>query len=238
MGNDGEQQSLTDELLRYKESNVTMSIFLVLLVLLTGINMTQFTSAIYDGAVNARVGDEWLVEFDLSTTSYEVTKVMQDEEVFVLEIDPSQIDIPADLAMGLVEISIQPEESAGADPSDPLGQCDSIAATLEQNDFTAQWEDERNVVSGQDSSCEAIGLSLIVYPGFTGNSSTVTVANEYQALMMWSDTTWGIGVINLVLELDTNYIQELGVVAEDTQEELTIAVTFTSFKAKASMLND
>ena len=231
-----ESVSLNDELFSRKESNVTMGIFLALLVLLTGVNMTQFSTSIYDDAIGARVGDQWLVEFDLTTTTYATTELLQDEEVVVLEIDPRQTGTPEELGMGMIEIRIEPEESAGANPNDPFGQCDSIAATLQQNDFSAQWSDERNVISGQDSSCEAIQLSLIVYPGFTGNSSTVTVANEFQALMSWSDTSWGDGIIELVLELDTNYIQELGVITEDSEEELTVTVTFTSFEAKASLL--
>ncbi|MGB0781197.1 MAG: hypothetical protein ACPGQN_05390 [Candidatus Poseidoniaceae archaeon] len=233
-----EYVSLNDELFSRKESNVAMSIFLGLLVLLTGVNMTQFSTSIYDDAIGARVGDLWLVEFDLTTTTYATTELLQDEEVVVLEFDPRQIGTPEELGLGMIEIRIEPEESAGTNPSDPFGQCDSIAATLQQNDFSAQWGDERNVISGQDSSCEAIDLSLIVYPGFTGNSSTVTVANEFQALMSWSDTSWGDGIIELVLELDTNYIQELGVITEDSDEELTVTVTFTSFEAKASLLNE
>lgn len=229
--------SLTAELFGRKETNVFMAIFLIVLMILSGINMMQFSSTIYDDAMNARSGNEWLVEFDLSTTTYETEKLLQDEEVYVLEIDPSLIDFPTNATMGMIEISITPEESAGTNPNDPLGQCDSISATLDKNEFTAQWDDQRNVLSGQDSSCEAIALSLIVYPGYTGNSSVVTVANEFQALLGWTETIWGLGMIELILELDTNYIQELGIITEDSEEELTISVTFTSFHAKASLSN-
>lgn len=230
-----EEISLTNELFRRKEANVSMITFLGVLVILSGINMIHFSSSIYDDAVNARIGEEWLVEFDLNKTTNEIVEILQDEEVYVLEIDPSQMDLPANMNMGLLEISILPEETAGTNPNDPLGQCDSVSATLSKNDFSAQWDDNRNILSGQDSSCDAIDLALIIYPEFTGNSSVVTVPNEYQALMTWTDTGWGDGIVELVLELDTNYIEELGIVTEDADEELRIVISFTSFKAKASL---
>lgn len=235
--NDSDEVSLTEELLRRKETNILMIVFLSSLVILSAINMMQFSSSIYDDAFNARTGDEWLVDFDSFTTTYEVEKILQDDEVYLLEIYPSELDFPPDSSMGLLEIEITPEETAGASVNDPLGQCDSISATLNKNDFTAQWDDERNDLSGQDSDCEVIYLSLVIYPNFTGNSSIVTVANEYQALMEWTDKSWGVGIIELVLELDTNYIQEFGVVTEDSEEELTISYRFTSFNAKASLVN-
>ena len=44
--------------------------------------------------------DQWLVEFDLTTTTYSTTELLQDEEVVVLEIDPGQIGTPEELGMG------------------------------------------------------------------------------------------------------------------------------------------
>ena len=116
------------------------------------------------------------------------------------------------------------------DGDDDWNQCDSIAGDINRNDFTAQWDDPSNNLSGQDSSCLPIELRLRVYPGFTGDSIAVSAKNEFQAMQDWTSTGWGEGQISIDLDLDVNTLLGLNT-PTDTDEEITVEVTVVMFSA-------
>ena len=82
-----------------------------------------------------------------------------------------------------------------------------------------------------------IDLHLRIYPNFDGQSTTISAVNEFQGLQPWTETGWGVGVLSVDLELDVN--TPLGFVdpiSQDTDEEITVDVTVSMFKANISPL--
>ena len=82
-----------------------------------------------------------------------------------------------------------------------------------------------------------IELHLRVYPNFDGKSTVISAVNEFQALEPWTETGWGVGVLSVDLELDVNtplgFADPIGL---DTDEEITVDVMVTMFKASLSLV--
>ena len=71
--------------------------------------------------------------------------------------------------------------------------CDSVQATLVQNDYPAQWLDENNNLNGGSNSCEAINLELLTYPQYSGESYETEADNKVIALDPWKLDGYGVG---------------------------------------------
>ena len=78
-------------------------------------------------------------------------------------------------------------------------------------------------------------MYLQVYPGYTGSEQASDAPNEYQALMPWTISGWGEGVLEIKVELDVNSVDQLGPVSQDEDEEITITVNIETFTAEAVM---
>lgn len=243
----GEENGMNDEqnrglietasdLFQIREANVAMAIFAVFTVVVCAINMHGWLSVEYHKGLDAITQKSWVIEFDKTTTSTEFQDVWQDEESRIVEfrMDDSALVPQAGYAVGIINITISPDTVDGANIADPVGQCDAISASVLVNELTAQWESERNVLSASDSSCEDIVLSIVVYPGYEGETLVVPGVNAYQVLQPWSSLGWGEGVLEVQVDLDVN-TAEPGPLATDSDEEITITVEVFSFIAEASM---
>ena len=175
---------------------------------------------------------EWNVTFEIQNQSLQTVETLQDDETRNVLFELSEIDVPEDYTIGSIDVTITSEEDGGVSV-----QCDSIAGDIIENDLTAQWNDPASNLSGQDSSCVPIDLHLRVYPNFDGQSTTISAVNEFQALEPWTETGWGVGVLSIDLELDVNtplgFADPIGL---DTDEEITVDVTVTMFKASLSLV--
>jgi len=87
----------------------------------------------------------------------------------------------------------------------------------------------------QGSSCKVIELCLRAYPEFKGEDYVLDSVNEYQALMVWNNSGWRQGVFSVEVELDVNTVGP-GPVNQDEDEEITIIVDVSLFRAKATMI--
>ena len=243
----GEENGMNDEqnrglietasdLFQIREANVAMAIFAVFTVVVCAINMQGWLSVEYHKGLDAITQKSWVIEFDKTTTSTEFQDVWQDEESRIVEfrMDDSALVPQAGYAVGMINVTISPDTVDGANIADPVGQCDAISASVLVNELTAQWESERNVLSASDSSCEDIVLSIVVYPGYEGETLVVPGVNAYQVLQPWSSLGWGEGVLEVQVDLDVN-TAEPGPLATDDDEEITITVEAFSFIAEASM---
>ena len=175
---------------------------------------------------------EWNVTFEIQNQSLQAVETLQDDETRNVLFELSEIDVPEGYNIGSIDVTITSEEDGGVSV-----QCDSIAGDIIENDLTAQWNDPASNLSGQDSSCVPIELHLRVYPNFNGQSTLISAVNEFQALEPWTETGWGVGVLSVDLELDVNtplgFADPIGL---DTDEEITVDVTVTMFKASLSLV--
>ena len=228
----GDLKEVLDELFRIKESNVACAVFLVSILVIASIHVLDWRQNYYDDAIDAKTAKDWSIEFDIVTLSEEHIEVWQDEEVKVIDFSMDDFSLPDDRYVGAIFVTIMPE-AGGSSATDPLVQCDAIAADIQVNDLTAQWNYDGNNLTGQDSSCENIYLHLQVYPDFTGSNQSSDAPNEYQALMPWVLDGWGDGILEIKVELDVNSVDQLGPVSQDEDEEITIIVEIHTFKAIA-----
>lgn len=175
---------------------------------------------------------EWNITFEIQNQSLQTVETLQDDETRNVLFELSEIDVPEGYTIGSIDVTITSEEDGGVSV-----QCDSIAGDIIENDLTAQWNDPASNLSGQDSSCVPIELHLRVYPNFDGQSTVISAVNEFQALEPWTETGWGVGVLSVDLELDVNtplgFADPIGL---DTDEEITVDVTVTMFKASLSLV--
>ena len=219
-------------LLVTRESRIPTVVALLVTVVMMTVTMVDFVGGLQATDEFTSNTPEWSLTFETQTYAMQAVETLQDDETRNVQFDISDISIPEGYAIGSIDVVITSEEEGGVSV-----QCDSVAGDIIENDLTAQWTDPASNLSGQDSSCVPIDLHLRVYPNFDGQSATIPAVNEFQALQPWTETGWGVGVLSVDLELDVN--TPLGFVdpiSQDTDEEITVDVTITMFKANISLI--
>ena len=232
--NEMEIVEIVGEIFSIREANVAMSIAMALVLISSGSNLYNWTQTEYDLARDAATDDQWLIEFNVSVSTTTHEETWQDEEKKIVEfyMDDSEMVPLEGYTIGMVNVTVSPDTVDGFSVADPIAQCDAISASVIVNDMTAQWESENNILSAQDSSCEDIQLSLMVYPSYFGGNLTVPGVNEFQVLQPWRNLGWGEGVLEIKVDLDVN-TAEPGPFAADDDEEITITVEVIGFLANA-----
>ena len=225
-----EEQTIRNVLMT-KESRIpTLGAYtLTLLLLVTTVG--DFVGDLRTTAEFTSNTPEWAITFEIQNQSLQTVETLQDDETRNILFELSEIDVPEGYAIGSIDVVITSEEEEGVSV-----QCDSIAGDIIENDLTAQWNDPASNLSGQDSSCVPIELHLRVYPDFDGQSTVISAVNEFQALEPWTETGWGVGVLSVDLELDVNSPLGFDPIGLDTDEEITVDVTVTMFKASLSLV--
>tara|TARA_B100000131_G_scaffold143890_1_gene139996 strand:- start:224 stop:958 length:735 start_codon:yes stop_codon:yes gene_type:complete len=232
-----ELADIVGEIFSIREANMAASIALAVILISGGSNLYNWTQEEYDVAKEAATEDRWLMEFNVSVSTTIHEETWQDEEKKVVEFYMDDFEIPDGYLVGEIKVIVKPDADSNGTTLDPIAQCDSIAANiLNDGGLTAQWDSEENVLSGQDSSCEWIILRLQTYPGYDGEDFNSSAANEFQALLPWSETGWGEGLLSLEVELDVNTVEEFGPITQDDDEDITIEVEVSGFIASATLI--
>jgi hypothetical protein len=232
-----ELADIVGEIFSIREANMAASIALAVILISGGSNLYNWTQEEYDVAKEAATEDQWLMEFNVSVSTTVHEETWQDEEKKVVEFYMDDFEIPDGYLVGEIKVIVKPDADSNGTTLDPIAQCDSIAANiLNDGGLTAQWDSEENVLSGQDSSCEWIILRLQTYPGYDGEDFNSSAANEFQALLPWSETGWGEGLLSLEVELDVNTVEEFGPITQDDDEDITIEVEVSGFIASATLI--
>ena len=232
-----ELADIVGEIFSIREANMAASIALAVILISGGSNLYNWTQEEYDVAKEAATEDQWLMEFNVSVSTTIHEETWQDEEKKVVEFYMDDFEIPDGYLVGEIKVIVKPDADSNGTTLDPIAQCDSIAANiLNDGGLTAQWDSEENVLSGQDSSCEWIILRLQTYPGYDGEDFNSSAANEFQALLPWSETGWGEGMLSVEVELDVNTVEEFGPITQDDDEDITIEVEVSGFIASATLI--
>ena len=232
----GSFSEVIGEIFSIREANYAISVFFVVFLISSGSNLYKWTQDEYEVAREAATDDFWGIEFDIISLNAIHEETWQDEEKKVIEFYMDEFSFPENYLIGKIEIIVKPDSDSNGTLLDPIAQCDSIAANLlNDGGLSAQWDNESNILSGQDSSCEWITLSLQTYPNFSGNNMSSSAANEFQALMPWTEEGWGEGVLGIEVELDVNSVDELGPVSQDDDEDIEIEVLVHGFIANAGL---
>ncbi len=226
-----EQEQDIRSLLMTKESRIPTFVAYALTLLLLVVTMGDFLGDLKTTAAFTSETPEWRIDFETQNESMQVVETLQDDETRNLQFDMSELSIPEGYSIGYINITITSEEQEGVSV-----QCDSVAGDLIENQMPAQWDDEINTLSGQDSSCQPIYLYLRVYPNFDGKGMTVSALNEFQALEPWGETGWGDGFLSVDLDLDVNAPLGFDPVGQDSDEEITVDVSVVMFSVSITQV--
>ena len=170
--------------------------------------------------------NQWQISFELDTISFQDTVILSDGEQRQFDYEISEEQIPDGYRVGNITSIISYSETSGL-PADPA---DSVSSSIRQTSMEAQWNDNRNTLSGSSNDASDIELMLQTYPDFDGLTTNGTGLNSYQVLQPWTQTGYGVGTFSVVVELNTQSPPLLN----DSDEEVTITVQVTIFKANAN----
>ena len=130
--------------------------------------------------------------------------------------------------MARITFTITYEETSGqlADP------CDEVLVNIPPNGFVADWQNAANDLSDSSDDCETMTLTVFVYPGYNGEDITEEGQSKEYWETMWTNGTYGSGVLSLEISVDTN--QPPGSIlpgATDDNEEINVQWEVTLFEA-------
>ena len=175
----------------------------------------------------------WDVSFESIDLSEEETQIIADGTIssYFLEIDESKI--MSNSYVGFLNIVVSYEETSGnfADP------CDFVSVNLRPEGILAEWDNESNSLSGSSDQCTDILLFVQIYPSFDGSNVTVVSDTIDEALAQWSNETYGMGELNLEVEVNTQQRVEGLPTQQDTDEAVTVSWRLTTFVPTAKQLD-
>ena len=149
-------------------------------------------------------------------------------ETEVYSFSRELIGVNSSSMMAQITFTITYEETSGqlADP------CDEVLVNIPPNGFVADWQNVANKLSDSSDDCETMTLSVFVYPGYNGETITEQGQSEEYWETMWTNGTYGSGVLSLEISVDTN--QPPGSIlpgATDDNEEINVQWEVTLFEA-------
>ena len=231
-----------DHLLFTKDSLIPTIGAFALTVILLSVSTIDFLPELYDTQVFTSETRDWTVQFDTSIVdddddghTFSHTEIWADDETKVVDFDFRDLVLPEGKKIGYISVSIYPEEDTGISLNDPDWGCDSIGVSVMSDNSTlpAQWQDDRNILLGNDADCEVIPIFLQAYPFFyDDNSANMTAKNDYQAMIPWNEDGWGLGVFSLQIDIDVQSYGGQGVGIVDDDEEITITVDVVTFSGE------
>lgn len=175
----------------------------------------------------------WDVSFESVDLNEEETQIIADGTIssYFLEIDESKI--MSNSYVGFLNIVVSYEETSGnfADP------CDFVSVNLRPEGILAEWDNESNSLSGSSDQCTDILLFVQIYPSFDGSNVTVVSDTIDEALDHWSNETYGMGELNLEVEVNTQQRVEGLPTQQDTDEAVTVGWRLTTFVPTAKQLD-
>ena len=183
---------------------------------------------------DATTEDTWAVSFTEQIEVLEDSMVLQDEEKQTFTFYLDDVNVPEGYLVGELNITVDDTGDDGIIANtDPTNECDSILADVREGGLTAQWEDGNNTLSGQANDCEPFFMYLRIYPDYNGDSRDTESVNEYQALLPWQEDGWGIGELEVDVEVNTD--ESLFTGQGDDDEEITVSIQVVMFKVNANL---
>ena len=149
-------------------------------------------------------------------------------ETEVYSFSRELIGVNSSSMMARITFTITYEETSGqlADP------CDEVLVNIPPNGFVADWQNVANKLSDSSDDCETMTLTVFVYPGYNGEAMTEQGQSKEYWETIWTNGTYGSGVLSLEISVDTN--QPPGSIlpgANDDNEEINVQWEVTLFEA-------
>lgn len=203
-----------------EESKQRLSIFVAFCLVLAVYHATVYWVVLDEDIAAKDTMAVYSISFETNTYTDQETRTIDDgdREVLSFEVPTSMFDDHDGFGMLMVTINYQETSGQVADG------CDTVAADLKPNNVKADWQDERNVLSGLSTDCSTISLALTVFPDYIGNQTQVAGMSAEHWTSQWTDDSHGRGMFELQVEVDAS--QPAGSVlptVSDDDEEVTVS---------------
>jgi hypothetical protein len=171
---------------------------------------------------------EYSISFEESSLQDSDSVLIGDGGTETIQFSRDMINVNMSQMMAQITFTITYEETSGqlADP------CDEVLVNIPPNGFVADWQNTANELSDSSDDCETMTLTVFVYPGYNGEAITEEGESKEYWETMWTNGTYGSGVLSLEISVDTN--QPPGSIlpgATDDNEEINVQWEVTLFEA-------
>ena len=230
----GSLGEIKTNLTEYKGAVWSFFSVIVSFLIIFAYNTFDLLSNHWEVIQDATTEDTWAVSFTEQIELLEDSMVLQDEEKQTFTFYLDDVNVPEGYLVGELNITVDDTGEDGIIANtDPTNECDSILADVREGGLTAQWEDGNNTLSGQANDCEPFFMYLRIYPDYNGDSRDTESVNEYQALLPWQEDGWGIGELEVDVEVNTD--ESLFPGQGDDDEEITVSIQVVMFKVNADL---
>lgn len=168
------------------------------------------------------------IDFEETAVQDSDSLLIGNGETEVYSFSRELIGVNSSSMIARIMFTITYEETSGqiADP------CDEVLVSIPPNGFVADWQNAANKLSDSSDDCETMTLTVFVYPGYNGEAMTEQGQSKEYWETIWTNGTYGSGVLSLEISVDTN--QPPGSIlpgANDDNEEINVQWEVTLFEA-------
>ena len=168
------------------------------------------------------------IDFEETTVQDSDSLLIGNGETEVYSFSRELIGVNSSSMLARITFTITYEETSGqlADP------CDEVLVNIPPNGFVADWQNAANKLSDSSDDCETMTLTVFVYPGYNGEAMTEQGQSKEYWETIWTNGTYGSGVLSLEISVDTNQPpSSILPGANDDNEEINIQWEVTLFEA-------
>ena len=214
-----------------KDTDDGKSFALVSVLLIVGFSFHGFTFFVsIDDEIRAKYAEsEFSIEFGEDILQYDESILVGDGDTEILEISRDDSGISSDQMISKIEILVSYSETSG----ELLDPCDEVRVEIPPNGMTADWQNSNNILVNSTDDCESMGLVVYVYPGYNGTNHFVEGEDVTHWNDMWTNQTYGEGVMNLRISVDTNRpAGSFAPTIDDDDERIEISWTMVAFNVE------
>ena len=132
------------------------------------------------------------------------------------------------------QITVSYDETSGG----AANPCDSVTATIQPSEMSAQWTNESTQISGNSDDCSDIVMLLMVYPDYNSQPKNETGIKEDEVLAKWKIQEYGLGslVCRVSVDATDSPVSNLPLTSSDEGEEVMVSWERIEFYPNATMI--
>lgn len=157
-----------------------------------------------------------------------------DGETDTYSVSRADFDANQNQMVAKITFTISYEETSG----EILDPCDEVRVQIPPNGMVADWQNTENILADSNDDCQDMTLVVYIYPEYFGESMTVQGGQLNDWHDQWSDDSYGTGLLNLEVSVDTNEAPTSALpTVNDENEEIQIQWDVLLFEASVERMN-
>ncbi|MBP65636.1 MAG: hypothetical protein CMA67_00085 [Euryarchaeota archaeon] len=174
--------------------------------------------------------DQYTVNFEEAQYSVTDEEFAQDSSIYI-EYEADLSLFTSHTGFGYLLVTVSYEETSGI----PLDQCDSVSVNIPPTGATADWQSEKNTLSGASDDCSNIDLIVYIYPEYTGDEYTEENFDVEEITDPWTEKSHGEGTFTIEIDVSASSPAP-SPSPQDNGEEITVTWTAVFFDVDATLL--